>query len=313
MTQLNNPETADHIDEFLFKLEKYIVGDEDILPFTFIVDDPAGNSYIKNPFFPQPDPNLTIEKYSRTVEQLEMMGYRPENAEETVAKTEEQKNELVQTKFKKISEDGKKKEIEKMISELPSSQHHAKYSQKDAENMLKKATEINKDRHYTAHKVDFCRPLEDQDVDDQAIELDTACMNCQKIGKTRMCTCSIPYFKEIIVIAFTCDFCLHRETEVKTGGGISDKGKVYTIKVDKPEDLNRDLFKSETAEIEIPEIGCTVVSGSLGGILSTVEGVLEKVFFNNSRCLRLLRVTILSLETAQTLTTSLTTESSLKS
>lgn len=92
-----------------------------------------------------------------------------------------------------------------------------------------------------------------------------------------MCTCTIPYFKEIIVIAFTCEYCLHRETEVKTGGGISDKGKIYTIKVQKPEDLNRDLFKSESAQITIPELGCEVVSGSLGGVLSTVEGILEKV------------------------------------
>lgn len=104
-------------------------------------------------------------------------------------------------------------------------------------------------------------------------------MNCHMMGMTRMCTCSIPYFKEIIVIAFTCDYCLHRETEIKTGGGIPDKGKLYTIKVNHPDDLNRDLFKSESAEVEIPEIGCTVVSGSMGGILSTVEGVIEKVDF----------------------------------
>lgn len=78
-------------------------------------------------------------------------------------------------------------------------------------------------------------------------------------------------------MAFSCDYCLHREAEVKTGGGISELAKKYTIKVDKPDDLNRDLFKSETAEIEIPEIGCTVVSGSMGGVLSTVEGLLEKV------------------------------------
>lgn len=221
---------------------------------------------------------MTFEKYSRTIEQLEMMGFHAENAESNIAKTDEEKNRIVQEKFKKLSGKEKKhEELEQMAKDIQSHTHNAKYSQKDTENMLKKAQEISKDHHYTAHKVDFCKPLEEQDIEDEAIELDTPCMHCQKMGKTRMCTCSIPYFKEIIVIAFTCDYCLHRETEVKTGGGISDKGKVYTIKVEKPEDLNRDLFKSETAEIEIPEIGCTVVSGSLGGILSTVEGVLEKV------------------------------------
>lgn len=207
-----------------------------------------------------------------------MMGYHPENAEANVAKTEEEKNEVVHQKFKKLGEKEKRKdELEQIAKDIQTQGHHAKYSEKQTEELFKKAHEITHDKTYSAHKLNFCQPLEEQEMDDQAIELDTPCMNCHKMGKTRMCTCSIPYFKEIIVIAFTCDYCLHRETEVKTGGGISDKGKVYTIKVNKPEDLNRDLFKSETAEIEIPEIGCTVVSGSLGGILSTVEGVLEKV------------------------------------
>ena len=111
--------------------------------------------------------------------------------------------------------------------------------------------------------------------------MDTECQNCHMMGKTKMCNCTIPYFKEIIVIAFTCEYCLHRETEVKTGGGMSEKGKLYTIKVSNPEDLNRDLFKSETAGIEIPELGVEVVSGSLGGVLSTVEGILEKVGLSN--------------------------------
>ena len=97
-----------------------------------------------------------------------------------------------------------------------------------------------------------------------------------------MCTCSIPYFKEIIVMAFTCDHCLHRTTEVKTGGGIADKATKYTITISKPEDLNRDVFKSESAAILMPEIGLDVASGSLGGVFSTIEGVIEKVRFNLS-------------------------------
>lgn len=63
---------------------------------------------------------------------------------------------------------------------------------------------------------------------------------------------------------------------------MSEKGKVYTVKVSSPDHLNRDLFKSETAAIEIPELGCEVVSGSLGGVLSTVEGILEKVAWDDS-------------------------------
>lgn len=92
-----------------------------------------------------------------------------------------------------------------------------------------------------------------------------------------MCTCEIPFFKEIIVMSFTCEFCGARSTEVKTGGGISEKGKKITYKVECEEDMNRDIFKSETAEIIIPELGLTIVSGSLGGVYSTVEGLFVKM------------------------------------
>lgn len=41
--------------------------------------------------------------------------------------------------------------------------------------------------------------------------------------------------------------------------------------------MNRDIFKSESAEITIPELGLTIVSGSLGGVYSTVEGLFVKM------------------------------------
>ena len=81
-----------------------------MLPFKFIIEDPAGNSYIKNPFFPKLDPNLIIEKYSRTVEQLEMMGYHHENEEIETTNTEEDINKAVRERFHKLSDNSKRKE-----------------------------------------------------------------------------------------------------------------------------------------------------------------------------------------------------------
>jgi len=43
-------------------------------PFTLIIDDPADNCFIYNPFAPEVDPKLTIEKYERTEEQNEALG-----------------------------------------------------------------------------------------------------------------------------------------------------------------------------------------------------------------------------------------------
>jgi C4-type Zn-finger protein len=53
----------------------------------------------------------------------------------------------------------------------------------------------------------------------------------------------IPYFKEVVIMAFNCDNCGHRSNEVKAGGGISEKGHRFTLKVTKPEDLARDVLK----------------------------------------------------------------------
>lgn len=41
-----DPQTAEAIDQFLVKLRACATG---VLPFTFILDDPAGNSFIENP------------------------------------------------------------------------------------------------------------------------------------------------------------------------------------------------------------------------------------------------------------------------
>ena len=63
-----------------------------------------------------------------------------------------------------------------------------------------------------------------------------------------MCMSSIPFFKEIIIMAFCCDFCGYRNSEIKEGGGIGEKAKRITLRVENSEDLNRDVFKSDSAK-----------------------------------------------------------------
>mgnify|MGYP003705765703 CR=1 FL=1 len=46
-----------------------------------------------------------------------------------------------------------------------------------------------------------------------------------------MCIVSVPYFKELIIMAFTCDKCGVANSEIKTGGEISSKGKKITLHV----------------------------------------------------------------------------------
>ena len=75
-------------------------------------------------------------------------------------------------------------------------------------------------------------------------------------------------------MAFSCDHCGYKDSEVKTSGEVSDKGKKIILKVESIEDFNRDIFKSETSEISIPELGFSLNPGTLGSFYSTIEGIL---------------------------------------
>ena len=53
----------------------------------------------------------------------------------------------------------------------------------------------------------------------------------------------IPHFKEVVIMATSCDYCGHKTNEVKSGGGIEPVGTRITLKVTDPTDLNRDVLK----------------------------------------------------------------------
>lgn len=103
------------------------------------------------------------------------------------------------------------------------------------------------------------------------------CSACRVPGELKMHKCDIPYFQETIIMSFRCDACGYRSSEVKNGGAISAKGMRVTLKVENPEDMKRDVLKSNTATLNIPEIDLELAPGTLGGFFSTVEGVLQQV------------------------------------
>ncbi len=114
-----------------------------------------------------------------------------------------------------------------------------------------------------------------------------------------MCNISIPYFRDVIIMAFNCSFCGAKSSEIKSGGKISEKGMKIIFKPQNEHDLTRDLFKSETAAISIPEFELELYHGCLGGVYTTVEGLFEKVinlktkqFLFNSLILILLKLFI---------------------
>ena len=104
------------------------------------------------------------------------------------------------------------------------------------------------------------------------------CSSCRQPSETRMHMLDIPYFKQVVIMSTNCEHCGYKSNEVKCGGAISPKGKRITLKVIDEEDLSRDILKSETCGLHVPEIGLDLYPGTLGGRFTTVEGLLNEVY-----------------------------------
>jgi len=49
--------------------------------------------------------------------------------------------------------------------------------------------------------------------------------------------------QDIILMSTNCHDCGYRDTEVKSGGAIAEKGRRITLKVEESDDLSRDILK----------------------------------------------------------------------
>ncbi|WVO16190.1 hypothetical protein L204_103861 [Cryptococcus depauperatus] len=113
---------------------------------------------------------------------------------------------------------------------------------------------------------------------DEIYTFPAKCSSCGHDLETRMQQINIPYFQDIIIMASNCSACGYRDNEVKSGGSIAPKGKKITLKVEDEEDLSRDMLKSDTAGLSIPEIDLVLQPGTLGGRFTTLEGILTEIY-----------------------------------
>lgn len=105
-----------------------------------------------------------------------------------------------------------------------------------------------------------------------------SCPSCLHECETHMKPVNIPHFKEVIIMSTVCENCGYKSNEVKTGGAIPEKGRRITLYCDDPEDLSRDILKSETCIMTVPELHLDIQQGTLGGRFTTVEGLLRQVY-----------------------------------
>ncbi|KAI8909001.1 ZPR1 zinc-finger domain-containing protein, partial [Gorgonomyces haynaldii] len=191
------PDIYEQIERVIQILKDYQSGKQ---PFTFVLDDPSGNSFIENLNAPNADPKIKDHFYNRTKEMNQMMGFATEEPDpDALALVEE-------------------------VHVFPGN-----------------------------------------------------CSRCNYPSDTKMHMLDIPHFKQVIVMATVCESCGYKSNEVKAGGAVAEKGRRITLKMTDAEDLNRDILKSETCGLSIPEIELELTPGTLGGRFTTIEGLLTQV------------------------------------
>lgn len=239
-----DPQTAEAIDHFLLKLKACAKGDSS---FSFILDDPAGNSFIENPFAPSKDPSLSIKSYERTPEQQALLGYYVEPSQPAEA------------------------------------QGGASTGGVDASNQVRGVAHGSvgaKAGHRAiaqSNSAEIAEAFFRYTAPEEVMTFPSMCGACAVSCETRMFVTKIPYFQEVIVMATTCDACGYRSSELKPGGRIPEKGKIISLCVKNVRDLSRDVIKSDTASVKVPDLELELTSGTLGGIVTTVEGLITKI------------------------------------
>lgn len=227
------------VAEVIQSLLSYADGEE--LPFRICVDDPSGNSFIQNPFAPATDPHMKQAFYFRSPEQDIALGLQPEKG---MYKDDKESNYLGL--------------VEKITKAAAASSSSSSSSSSEA------------------------AVVEDSDGNvrlgrSEVVSIPSSCPNCNAMGESLTALTDIPHFKELIIMAFTCGQCGYRNSEVKGGGAVPEFGTEVRLKVLSGDDLRRDVLKSDSAMVEIPELELELAHGSLGGVFTTVEGLLMKI------------------------------------
>jgi zinc finger protein len=76
-----------------------------------------------------------------------------------------------------------------------------------------------------------------------------------------------------------CEECGFRSNEIRPSGAISQKGSKITVTVSSMEDFKREVIKSDSAGVEVPQLELELGEGGLeGGVYTTIEGLLDKMY-----------------------------------
>ena len=254
------PDVGAKVALIIMHLHRYAAGE--IIPFTIVLDDCSGNSFIENLRAPSIDPNMKIIKYVRTSDQDVSLGLNPQQ-EGTYDK------DNVGGGF----DDMFKRPFGGSVGQVASAASAHEQEQILGTTTLEQA------------KVTAPYPLTETEDGvrlgrDEIMTFQEPCPNCSKIGECRNAMTNIPHFKEVLIMAFNCQFCGYRTNEVKGGGAIPAMGMQITLTINSEEDMKRDVLKGHSAMLIIPQMDLELSHGSLGGVYTTIEGLMNKIYTN---------------------------------
>ncbi|KAL8861710.1 MAG: hypothetical protein Q9178_001911 [Gyalolechia marmorata] len=112
----------------------------------------------------------------------------------------------------------------------------------------------------------------DEDEPKVVESIESLCINCEENGETRLFLTKIPYFREIIIMSFSCDHCGFENTDIQSAGQIQERGAKYTLKVTEVDDMERQIVKSDIAILRLETLDIEVPAGR--GRLTNIEGVV---------------------------------------
>jgi len=102
------------------------------------------------------------------------------------------------------------------------------------------------------------------------------CFRCHETGVTNVFRKNIPFFSEVIIMAFRCKSCGARDSFIEQSE-VGDEAVEYVLKVSSDDDLKRQVVKSKWAVVQFPELGLEIPATNTQGTFTTVEGMLRRM------------------------------------
>lgn len=243
-----DPAAAARIDQVLLALEDLL----STHAFRVTLDDPTGNSHVE-PLLDGPDRRLTVTRYTRSAAQAAAIGLDPEDGGAAGPGEPGQPGQPQASASASAS----------TPAQAPARvQTHAARGQSAVD----------------PRKIDDVTLMLDQAPEDSPVMcLPTVCPVCKADVVNKTLFINIPYFKDVVLMAVACEECGYKSIDVKGAGAISLVGRSTTLRVTGPDDLSRDVLKSDTCIVRLPDLGLELQPGTLGGIYTTLEGLLRTI------------------------------------